>query len=102
MVIYSIKDLITGVLPLLGEVYQLSLNFRFKAFAGRSKFAAWLVLLVFCLERIKNIPWIAGELPLADSVTLADPVYAIPPAVAAVQSIVYPEVKQDTEDEHID
>ena len=93
---------VPGVLPSLGEVYQLSFNFRSKTFAGQSKTGAWLILLVFCLERIKSVPWVVGGLPLADPVTLADLVYTIPPVVAVVQSLLYPEVKQDIEDEHID
>lgn len=99
---HSIKDLVPGVLPLLGEVYQLNFNFRLKTFAGQSKAGAWLILLVFCLERVKSVPWVVGELPVADPVTLADLVYIILPVVAVVQSLVYPEVKQDIEDEHTD
>jgi hypothetical protein len=100
--VHSIKDLVPGVLPLLGEVYQLNFNFRLKTFAGQSKAGAWLILLVFCLERVKSVPWVVGELPVADPVTLADLVYIILPVVAVVQSLVYPEVKQDIEDEHTD
>ncbi|KAJ3523861.1 hypothetical protein NMY22_g11250 [Coprinellus aureogranulatus] len=96
----NIKNFVPESLPLLGQIYQLTLNYRLKTFAGQHKSAVWLALFVFCLERIGNLLWVVGEMPVLQPLTLGDFVYFIPYVVAVVQAVRYPKAKEVEEDEH--
>lgn len=101
-ILNGIKEFVPDMVPFLGEVYQLALNYRRKTFAGRYKSAAWLMLLAFCLCQMKYLPWVVGELPAGEPFALSDLIYAAPLVAAVVQTIRYPDVKQTPEDEHTD